>query len=168
MAKELPSLELLHKLLRYEPETGKLYWISDRRNAKAGDEVGSQRKDGYLNVVALGRSYLAHRLAWFLYYGDYPNGQLDHINGIRVDNRILNLRVVFPFENNRNQKRNRRNTSGVCGVSWFKRTLKWRATIQDDNYRFKHLGYFDTLEEAAKARKEAEEKYGFHENHGRD
>lgn len=184
MAKELPSPELLRKLLRYEPETGKLYWRertpdmfvgrlarpehSCKRwntiNAKR--EAGSSLPEGYRQISVFGTNFLSHRIVWALYYGKDPEEHIDHINGNRTDNRISNLRVASPQENSKNQRKGVRNTSGVLGVNWSERLGKWRAEISVKG-KNKHLGLFDTLEEAYAVRKEAEKKYGFHENHGR-
>jgi hypothetical protein len=108
---------------------------------------------------------LAHRVSWALYYGEWPSNQIDHINGIRDDNRIENLRDVSHQQNGRNQKRHSTNTSGVCGVRWDSCRSKWRARIRIGSYH-KHLGYYDTIEDAEKARKNAEVLAGFSERHG--
>jgi hypothetical protein len=98
--------------------------------------------------------------------GEMPKGQVDHINGDRADNRWENLRDVPKLLNALNQKRHSTNKSGVTGVRFAAHTNKWMAYIGHDN-RMHHLGVFDTLEEAAEARWEAEEQLGFHESHGR-
>jgi hypothetical protein len=87
-------------------------------------------------------------------------------NGIRDDNRLVNLRDVTHKENLRNQKLSSSNKSGMTGVSWNKALNKWRALITVD-YKMKHLGVFINIEDATQARKKAEKKYGYHANHGR-
>lgn len=185
MKKHLPNPDLLRKLLRYEPATGKLFWrersvdlFTDGRqtaqhncaawNGKfAGKEaLYTDNGDGYVHGRILNRNYFAHRVIWAITYDEWPD-HIDHVNGIRSDNRIENLRSVSQAENNRNQKRRSTNTSGVCGVSWCKRDGKWVARITS-NGKYKCLGYFDDFDDAVSARKAAEEKYGFHRNHGRD
>lgn len=184
MTDELPPTELLRKLLRYEPETGKLFWkersvdmFSDGKqtaehncaswNEKyAGKEAFTAGDRGYKQGLILGRNYKAHRVIWALVNGEWPDN-IDHINGIRDDNRIDNLRSVSQAENNRNAKRRSNNTSGVCGVHWYKRGNKWVAQIRADG-NIKHLGYFTDFDDAVAARKEAEIEHGYHENHGRD
>jgi hypothetical protein len=164
--------ELLRKLLRYEPDTGKLFWLHRPRemftldrefkrwnNRYAGTEASYDRATGYRGAFVFRKSFSAHRLAWAIHYNEWPTGDLDHINGVRDDNRIANLRVVTRTENARNAKRRCTNKSGVTGVIWYRG--KWRA------YIVTHLGLFDTLEEAAAARKAEERRLGFHENHGR-
>lgn len=185
MSKELPSPELLRKLLRYEPETGKLFWrergvemFSDGKqsaehtcniwNSKhAGKEALTARNsEGYRHGRILGRSYKAHRVIWAMVHGEWPVKQLDHVNGVRDDNRIKKLRQVTKAENSKNLKRPSNNNSGVMGVCWVKRCEKWRSQIQVKG-KNKFLGYFTDFNEAVAARKAAEVKYGFHKNHGR-
>ncbi len=181
-----PSPGLLRKLLRYEPDTGKLFWrertpdmfegglYSSERSCRAFNTRHADKEaftsdsfDGYKQGMTLGKAYQAHRIVWALHYGEWPEGQIDHINGIRDDNRIVNLRVVSNSENCKNQKLRSTNTSGHLGVSWHKPTGRWQAYIQTSG-RINYLGIFKDFEEAVKVRKEAEEKYGYHENHGRN
>lgn len=188
MAKEYP-IEKLKNIIHYEPETGKLYWkprdmdmFSYTKNPTAvyngwcskylGNEIGSINGDGYVLLEIRGRgikkrnSFKAHRVAWALHYGEWPNGHIDHINGIRNDNRITNLRVVTNSENQRNIALKRNNTSGVMGVSYVKKSKKWVSRIKVEGKNI-YLGVFENFEEAVSVRKAAESKYGFHENHGR-
>ena len=184
MPKSLPSPETLHKLLRYNPETGVLFWkartpdmfSSEQQppehacavwNSKfAHKEALTSFSSGYKRGMILGRHYLAHRTAWAIYYGEWPHKTIDHINGNRSDNRIKNLRVVSNSINMRNTKRRSNNTSGVCGVSFREATNKWQAYIFAKG-RQKHLGFFDDLNEAISARKAAEVEHDYHPNHGR-
>lgn len=181
---ELPSIDTLRGSLRYEPETGKLYWLerspesfSDEGwtpqhkaanwNALfAGKEAFTCLRNGYRAGRVFRRSVLAHRVIWAMTFGQWPDGEIDHINGDRSDNRLSNLRVVSSMENSRNSARPRRNKSGVVGVSWKKRDKKWRAYIAVASKQIS-LGNFDTLAEAAAARSRAERELGFHPNHGR-
>jgi len=169
--KPLPSVDYLRKRLRYEPETGKLFWLdyegmpNNWRARWAGKEAFTATADGY-RQGKIGRVwFLAHRVAYAIHHEEWPNGPIDHINGVRNDNRINNIRIVSQRENNRNAAMQINNTSGVNGVHWNKASGKWQASIMADNRR-KHLGLFDTLEEAAAARKEAAAKYGYTERHG--
>ena len=186
MAKrQLPSPEDLRQLLRYEPETGKLFWkereprfcvtsdprgpewVAKRWNKRlSGKEALTAKNNGYRVGPILGRMVPAHRVAWALHCGEWPTGQIDHINGIRDDNRIANLRDVSAAENGRNQKAPHDNTSGVIGVGWDQARGKWKASINTRG-RTHHLGRFNDFESAVKARTEAERRYGFHPNHGR-
>lgn len=110
-------------------------------------------------------SYKAHRLAWLYIYGEWPSDQIDHINHIRTDNRIKNLRDASSYENSKNQSIPKNNTSGVLGVGWNKLGRKWRSNISVNGKRL-HLGCFDYFIVACAVRKEAELEYEYHENHG--
>ena len=185
MAKEdLPAPEEIRKLLRYEPDTGKLYWLErkpDMFNASkcsteaacrrwntrhAGKEAFiSKTKDGYLTGRIFRRDFRAHRVIWAMVNSEWPR-EIDHINGVKDDNRVENLRAVTHIENCKNQKLPKSNTSGHMGVIWHKQTCKWTAQIKINN-RQVYLGLFTKKDDAIAARKAAEVKYGFHENHGR-
>lgn len=122
----------------------------------------------YKKVWIDGKNQYLHRVLWEEANGPIPEGmQIDHINGDRYDNRLENLRVVTRQENMRNARRSCSNTSGVTGVSWNKRDQKWQAKIYDDNGKQVHLGFHANLDDAVAARKEAEERLGYHANHGR-
>lgn len=171
-AKELPDPEYLRQRFRYDPETGKLYWRecsarSKRWNARyAGTEARAEHNEGYIRVSVDGTRYLAHRLVWCVHYGEWPEGQIDHINHDRVDNRLENLRVVNNTENSRNASLSRRNTSGTVGVCWDARRERWVARIMVDR-REVFLGYFKDYQSAVAAREKAVKSFGFHPNHGR-
>lgn len=109
---------------------------------------------------------MSHRLAWLYTYGHWPIDQIDHINGIRDDNRICNLREVNNQQNQMNAKKRFDNTSGKTGVCYFSRDNNWRSTIVFKG-KSHHLGYFETKEEAILAREEAEVRFGFSERHGK-
>lgn len=168
--------ELLRQLMRYEPESGKLFWLNrsgsivpDLRernswNARyAGKEVGAVNGKGYLTLEILRSSQKAHRVAWAIYYGEWPNGLIDHINGDRTDNRILNLRVVTIGESAKNRGLQKNNPSGYSGIC--PRGSNWRVTLGVNGKRI-NIGTFDNLQEAVLHRKLAEIEYGFHFNHG--
>ena len=147
----------------FRVDQGRLINRVTRGSSAAGAFAGSLNSWGYLQVCTKGKTYKVHRLVWLIEKGYWPS-ELDHINGIRTDNRIENLREVTRKENLRNQKTRCTNSSGVMGVG--KEGGRWRARIRIDG-RSIHLGYFERLEDAAKARKDADEKYGYHQNHGR-
>lgn len=157
-----------HKYLTYNPETGLLRFKVDRVYKKAGDITGCDNGHGYIQVYLNGRYYKGHRIAWEMTYGEIPEGyEIDHINHIRSDNRLCNLRLVSKSENQRNLSKYKNNTSGVTGVSWDKSKNKWVAQIHV-NRKHINLGRFDNPLDAAAARKRAEIKYGFHDSHGAD
>lgn len=171
--KNLPSPELLRKLLRYEPDTGKLYW-RERDECRKEWNTRFANKEAFFTEGARGYNqgcingvrFYAHRVIWAMSCGKWPAEQIDHINGIRTDNRLENLRPVSKSENAKNQKRSRSNTSGVTGVYLHKKANKWMAYISSGANR-KYLGIFSSIEDAIAARKDAEVKLGFHPNHGR-
>jgi len=103
-------------------------------------------------------------LIWAMVNGEWPDGEIDHINGDRSDNRISNLRVVTHRENAMNRSRRSDNASGVTGVH--KCGSKWRATIKTSD-GYKCLGLHSTIEDAARVRYLAERAHGYHANHGR-
>lgn len=157
----------LKELLSYDPETGVLTWmVTMARTAMAGNRAGGPSNGGYRSIRVEGKLYREHRIVWFIWFGEFPNGQIDHINGLRTDNRIENLRDVTHQENAKNQKLKVTNTSGITGVSWSKSDKVWRARINIDKKEI-NLGHYKGLFEACCARKSGDIKYGFHENHGK-
>ncbi len=155
------------KGLSYDPLTGIITrrFYSPRKGERI-KQVGSIHKFGYLTCSFDSKRLRVHRLAWYLYYGEFPKNDIDHINGDRTDNRIVNLRDVTKAENGRNQKKPERNTSGVSGVYRQKGRKHWFAAIRVDGKQL-FLGSFLEFHEAVNARKNAEVLYDFHENHGR-
>ncbi len=154
-----PSADTVRCLLNYDDLTGVFTWKADRgRLAKKGSIAGCLRRNGYIEIVIHSRLYKAHRLAWLYVHGDIPTVYIDHINGVRSDNRIANLRLASFCENQRNCKRKSTNSSGVKGVSWHARLKKWRARIYTHNKRL-HLGLFTCLEEAEKAIQSARNQF---------
>lgn len=175
------EIELARKLLRYDPKTGKLFWewrteedfpnvrprilMSWNKRWVGKEAFTSIGTHGYFCGAFLGKQVLAHRVCWILYHGYSPNCLIDHINGNRLDNRIKNLRVVDFKTSSRNLSRRTDNTSGATGV-YKSKNGKWFCRIVHEGRKV-HLGTFETFEEAVIKRKEAEVKYGYHENHGR-
>lgn len=153
------SIKRLQEVFVFDPETGILRNRITRHNkAKLGDVAGMPNSNGYL-LVRVDRSVLrVHRIAWMLHYGSDADGDIDHINGDRSDNRIENLRQATRSENLWNRGATKINTSGAKGVSWDKRRRKWRSRI-GVNYKKIVLGYFQTVAEAAEAYRNGAEKY---------
>lgn len=163
----------LRAMLQYDPLTGQFTWMkrpvsdfssqsyADRFNRRwPGKRAGHHNinpSQGYWLVGIDGSLHRAHRLAWLYMTGRWPAGQVDHINGDRSDNRWVNLREVTLQENRKNQRLPVDNTSGTIGVYWHTQRQKWTARIQSDGVD-RHLGVFDTKEEAAAARKSAEHR----------
>jgi len=111
------SADEAKEVLKYNPETGFLYWRADRgENIKAGDMAGRLNKAlRYIIIYINSKPYYAHRLAWLMHYGKWPAEQIDHINHSRSDNRIKNLREASNQENNKNSPIRSTNKSGVTG-----------------------------------------------------
>lgn len=182
--KALPTPEVLRQLLRYDPETGRLYWrergIEWFRGGIQADEHRCQKwnanfagkealtaksKRGYGQGSVLDVQVFAHRAIWAMLYGRWPNTDLDHINGDRSDNRPANLRMASRSENGRNRGIGSNNRSGAIGVVWVPKWKRWRASIKIGGKNV-YLGHFHTKEEAIQARKQAEQREGYHPNHG--
>lgn len=161
--------EEVARLFTYDRETGVLYWrIRDHNTIRHKYVAGSIKgaKDGYKRVHVKGKAYLVHRIIMMLCFGHIPeNAEIDHINHVRDDNHLANLRFVTRSENRKNQSVSSKNTSGVTGVYFSKARKKYRAQIKV-NRKTIYLGIFETLEEAAAARAEANLKYKFNNNHG--
>lgn len=179
MTKNL-SPDLVASLIEYDAETGKMFWKHRSRDMFSTERafatwnsryqgtpaLNAMNGSGYARGSIMGRLVVAHRAAWAITYKCWPEGQIDHINGERADNRIANLRCVSHAENGKNQKLCSKSTTGQIGVHWYKKYHKWQAHITV-NGRTKFLGYFSKIEEAVSARNAASVNYGFHENHGR-
>lgn len=158
--------EHLKETLHYDPETGIFIHRLSKGKAKKGKSAGHKSNLGYIVIMIDGTNYRAHRLVWFYIHGVWPKDGVDHINHIKDDNRLVNLREATQQENTRNSAMRKDNTSGVTGVYWYKRGQKWRSSIRV-NERSIHLGCYDDKDDAIKARIAANIKYGFHPNHGR-
>lgn len=179
MPAKILSQEVLSELLSYDDATGLLFWKdrgeqfiaceAKRRawNTRFGGKEAFKSLDGhgYRRGRVLYDHYQAHRIIWTLVTGEWPD-EIDHINGVRTDNRIANLRNVSSADNAKNLKMMARNESGRVGVFWSNSSSRWIAkiTVQRKGIR---LGAFSCKQAAIAAREEAERKYGFHPNHGR-
>jgi hypothetical protein len=170
MPKDLPSPELLRKLLRYEPETGKLFWrkrdfeyFKTLRSAKcwntkyAGAQAFTNKCNGYLQGGIFRKKHSAHRVIWALFYGKWPEKFIDHVNGDKTDNRIVNLRECTPSQNGWNSGIRSSNRSGYKGVWWNKRVKRWVASIRDGHSQI-YLGSYLCPKEAHAAYCQAAQK----------
>ena len=171
--------KLLKEFLHYNPETGVFTWLQKSRahfrsdgnwkawnSRRVGTEAGSVENTGYIRIGIFDKRYQAHRLAFLWVSGELPCEEVDHINGVRNDNRWANLRTVSRLENCKNRALSNNNKSGISGVGWYAPYHKWFAKI-GVNGKERHLGYFDSKKEAAAKRKEAEVALGYHSNSGR-
>ena len=143
------SIQELKTLLVYNQETGELTWSNTPpRFRRPGSIAGRTLQDGYRQIMVKKSAYQAHRLAWAIFYGDWPRNQIDHINGVRDDNRISNLRDVTSRNNqcNRIEHRNGR----LVGAKPEPRcNNRWRASIKVDGHD-KFLGLYNSEDEAHK------------------
>lgn len=140
------SISYLKSQLSYDKETGVIKWNVTRNRVKEGQPAGNKHL-GYIRIKLNGCNYAAHRLAWLFSYGVWPKNEIDHINGVRDDNRLCNLREATHAENLQNCIHRRVNKHGLRGVSKQTCSKKWAATITA-NGRKHHLGTFATPEEA--------------------
>lgn len=153
------GLNYLNELLRYDDKSGNIFYVGGNR----ADKIST---GGYKIICMRGLILKAHRVAWLLHTGEWPNGHIDHINGNPSDNRIENLRVVDQVENMRNAKLYASNKSGIPGVRWREDKNRWISSIKIYG-RHMALGSYKSFLDACSARKSAELKYGFHKNHGK-
>jgi hypothetical protein len=141
--------ERLHELLDYNPKTGVFRWKVNRRfTATTGSIAGVTDSHGHRQITIDWKKYLAHRLIWLCVYGSWPIEQIDHINGIRDDNRLSNLRECTRSQNHANRRKFRCN--GLKGASFHKCSGRWAAQI-GKNGKVIHLGLFNSELEAHNA-----------------
>ncbi len=148
--------EQLKKLLNYDSETGVFTWrvLRPGPKAKVGAVAGSISNKGRRMIQLKGRLYTAARVAWFYVHGVWPEDQIDHVNGNRLDDRFINLREATNRDNCRNRGTRCDNTSGHKGVHWIKHCKKWQARVVVNEIRTS-LGLFTNIEDAVAAYKEA-------------
>jgi hypothetical protein len=172
---------MMRQLLDYDPETGELRWrertiewfhghphspkgaMAAWNFDNAGKLASVSTNHGYATISLFSHPLRVHRVAWAIAYGEWPSGQIDHINGVRHDNRLANLRVVTNTENQRNRCRRSDNKSGVQGVRWEAKVNRWVVYIAS-----RYMGRYVDFDRAVAARKQAERDHGYHPNHGRD
>ncbi|WP_425350170.1 HNH endonuclease [Brucella oryzae] len=169
------------ELFDYEPGTGRLVWKHRPRaefkndcrfkhwnRTYPGVEAGCVcKRTGYRVISLCPTTYRSHRIVWSWVYGDISTtDQIDHINGVRDDNRLPNLRAVSFDENLRNTALRSTNKTGVHGLYYSVRQNRWTASISDKGKKT-HLGTFRTFDEALAVRREFERRLGYHPNHGR-
>lgn len=161
MAKRpLPTPEELRQLLRYDPHTGKLFWLprsremfeSDRicrswNTQFAGKEALTSHARGYCRGEVLRHCLAAHRVIWAIVHGAWPAGEIDHINNNPSDNRLANLRHVTRSQNQMNARKHKDGTTGFKGVTYRKDTGSFMARIWVRN-ECRHLGSYPTAEAA--------------------
>jgi hypothetical protein len=151
MTTKILTQDRLKELLQYDADTGVFTWLNPTSNRiQRGSICNCHDKHGYIVIRLDSRLYKSHQLAWLYIYGVFSK-ELDHINQIRDDNRLVNLREATRSEQMHNAGMLKNNTSGVKGVSWHKASKKWHARLWIDG-KCHSLGYFDTVESAQKER----------------
>lgn len=155
----------LQALLHYDQHTGLFHWRISKGRSKSGAVAGSIEGDGYLEIKINKKRYKAHRIAFLYMTGSMPEHEIDHINGIRTDNRWSNLRQVTRKQNGENLKLHSTNSSGFRGVCFNKSCGKFQAGVRH-NKKLHYIGLFDTAEQAAKA-VQAKRAELFSHDHGR-
>lgn len=154
--------KIIQEYLSYSPEAGTFTWVKRRRGVKLGSIAGCMALHGYVHIGFSGKTYLAHRLAWLFHTGNWPNFDIDHIDGNRSNNRISNLREATRAENHQNKGKSelicgREPTSKYVGVSYDLSRKKWKAEITKGRIA-KFLGRYDSQEEAHDAYRQAKNR----------
>ena len=150
-AKEQALLhDTLVSVLQYDPDTGKFTYNLSRGSRSKGQVAGSLHGSGYRYIELNNYGYAEHRLAWFYSFKEWPEGSIDHIDRVKDNNILDNLRDVSHSDNMRNKSIGVNNTSGFLGVSFYRPTSRWKASYVLDG-KPKHIGYYDTPEEASLA-----------------
>jgi hypothetical protein len=156
MNSHLLTQDRVKDLLHYCPKTGIFARLVTCGGQLPGSIPGRINSNGYRDISIDGRRYMAHRLAWFYVYGFYPRSEIDHINRIKSDNRIANLRLASRKQNCENVGKRQSNTSGITGVDL--RYGKWRVRINHYGKSI-FIGSFNTLEDAYLARIAAQNRF---------
>ena len=154
----MDKLHFIKEHLLYNKNTGIFYWNVNRQKIQKGSIAGGLSGEGYIQIRVLGKKMGAHRMAWLLHYGTLPKNQLDHINEIKTDNRIENLREATHSQNMRNYTHNVKNTSGYKNVVWSKKSSKWQVGLRV-NGKKKHIGLFNSINEAVEAAQSARQQF---------
>jgi hypothetical protein len=152
----------INSILSYNPQTGDFMWKhhQDRptwANTRYANTTAGCERGGYITIRIGDKDYPAHRLAFLIMTGYIPK-VVDHINGIKTDNRWINLREATVKQNSYNRTISKNNSSGHIGVSWCKRKNKWKSYIRIDG-KLLGLGSFSDINDAIRVRKMAEEEY---------
>lgn len=144
-------LKRVKEMFTYDAELGVLIWKKSTGGPiKAGMKAGTLHPKGYTTILLDGKRYLTHRLVWFYVYSEFPNVHIDHINKIKADNRIENLRLATKPENGKNVRIRKDNSTGFKGVSFYKASGKYKAEATL-NSKCHYLGLFNTAIEASDA-----------------
>jgi hypothetical protein len=167
MTEQILTQEKLKTLLSYDPDTGVLTWQSKpSRGIKVGRQAGTPTSQGYLALQINKKKMLVHRAIWFYVHGVWPPEEIDHINHVRDDNRLCNLRLANRLENSHNTQKHEKNLSGHKGVAWHNRNKKWQVQMRFAGKNY-YVGQFSDLQDAIQARLQTETKlYADHNLYG--
>lgn len=158
--------QTLLEYLKYNETKGEFTWIKrPNKNIHLHTRAGTKNSAGYRVISLFGKRYLEHRLAWFYVHGEMPKHEIDHINQIRDDNRISNLRQVTRSENQRNKTRKDSRVDEV-GIWWCRRRKRYIAEITLNGKKVYQKSFKD-IDEAIQQRKAKALELGFHDNHGK-
>lgn len=161
----MPTRDVLEGLFNYK--NGHLYWKISRGCRGRGSQAGTPRANKYIQVRINRRFFREHHLIWIMEKGSIPAGyEIDHVNHIRDDNQIDNLRLVTRAQNRRNASLASNNTSGTSGVYFNKTHQLWCARINPSPNRTIVLGCRKDKKQAVALRLAAQERLGYHPNHG--
>ena len=141
----MSDLEELFDHVVVNERTGVLKWLKGKTKGK---EAGTVDTTGYKRFKFKGKMYAAHRVVWAIYKGSLPEGNLDHINGNKRDNNIHNLRLCTPSQNQANQKKSIKNTTGHKDVTFVEKLGLYRVRVSIDRKRYE-FGYHEKIEDAA-------------------
>ena len=163
--KPLPPLAVLREMFRYDPDTGAIWNLVSRTRRRSGERAESVDAAGYFTVSVRGAVLKAARVAWYLHYGKEPTAFVDHIDGNKQNNRILNLRDATHILNTYNRAVASHSKSRIKGVHRRKDNGLWRAYISANGKRVS-LGQYKTKTDAADALRK--QRNNFHGEYSRD
>lgn len=161
MADATLTQDYLRQIFNYKD--GNLYWINPRQGIKPNTKAGTLNQDGYIHIKLNQKRYRGHRLIFFYHYGYFPI-EVDHINGVRNDNRIENLREATKSQNAHNKQKPINNKSGVKGVYWRKDADKWAVEIAMNGKKY-HFGHYKDFKEACFVA--LQKRYELHKNYAK-
>lgn len=171
---EQQLLQLFREYFSYNPNTGMLSMAKKVKHSKRYvgdilDTIAKVNNNEYYHVRLFQQTYKAHRVIWAMHYGYMPD-TIDHKDGNGLNNRIENLRDTTQADNCKNRAHQVNNSTGYSGITYVKSRTegkpgRYLARINSESGKRITLGRYDTLEEAITARRDAEAKYNYHENH---
>lgn len=154
------DFHMISDLLSYCQKSGEVRRVRSTGGKQKGSIAGCEDRDGYIKICVKGRMLFAHRIAWLLFYGSWPDGIIDHRDGDKSNNRITNLRICDKSTNAKNSKIWCNNTSGKSGVTWSNSCSAWQAQIGHSGKQ-RHLGIHASFFDACAARISAENRLGY-------